>query len=188
MNKVLLHHLSAALEDEHTLEARLSRLRPTEWTEAAAAFNDLPAFDTVLTLPGTAHNLGFALAQAHDARLALASERPPVGPACLAEVDGHTLFSAQADLEGAKQVLIVRDVLRHGYASLALVGLVAQIGATVTGCVSALEFTRYGGRNHLELMDVPVFAGVRIAHVGAALQLERRHLPENTEELLSGSA
>ncbi len=59
-------------------------------------------------------------------------------------------------------VLIVDDFLASGNAGLALIDLANQAGAKVIGMTAVIEKLFQGGRERIEALGVPVFAGASI--------------------------
>lgn len=65
-------------------------------------------------------------------------------------------------LNRGERVLIVDDFLAEGNASLGLVDICRQAGATVVGVAVAIEKSFQGGHGKLEAMGIPVISGADI--------------------------
>ncbi len=164
------------LQSEQLLEHYLGLHTPVEQLELAHALSAmLPPCDAVLTLLGSGQNLGFALALERKTRLIVAQDRPfNFDGVYASEVDDKILFALQSHLEGVGKVVVIQDTLKRGYSSLGLVGLAAQAGAQVVGYGALVEYSNLGGRNRLEMMNLPVQVLAQVAHTPRGLQPERR--------------
>lgn len=167
------------LESERMLEDFLGGLLAPNYLELAELLQKnytFPPIDTVITALGNSNALAFAVALKLKARLVVVQDRPYKYEGVYAsEIDDRILFGLQSQLEGIKNVLIVQDFLRHGYTPIGIYGLVAQAGGKVVGYQALIEYSNLGGRNRLEIMNVPVEVLAQVAHTPRGLQPERRN-------------
>jgi|GEM_PF-1886206 len=176
VNAAFREQVYGHLQSERSLEHFLGRSTPAEQLELVHALSALlPPCDAVLTLLGAGQGLGFALALERKTRLIVAQDRPfNFDGVYASEVDDKILFALQSHLEGVKRVVVIQDTLKRGYSSLGLVGLAAQAGAQVVGYGALVEYSNLGGRNRLEMMNLPVQVLAQVAHTPRGLQPERR--------------
>jgi xanthine phosphoribosyltransferase len=145
---------------------------------ARALAEQLPAADVILTVESTGIAPAFALAQALELPFVYAKRDRTglTGDVKQVMLGEDTVFVAADVIRESSRVLIVDDVLEHGFKALALARLAHECGARAVGVVAIIERTFDGGRNRLEMEGIPVFSLVQLASDGEKVFLERRGL------------
>ena len=128
--------------------------------------------DRILTIETSGVAIAFAVAEAFgNAPLVFAKKaksRTVDGNVYRTEVHSFThgntanVTVAKQYLKPGENVLIVDDFLAEGNASLGLIDLCRQAGATPVGLAIVIEKLFQGGRKRIEKEGIPVFAGASI--------------------------